>query len=254
MSDATWLALEGRRVIVAGGAGTLGRAIVRGFADANASVAVIDRPTDELQRTAEQAGALPGAVVGEDLRSASACRAAVGQACELLGGADVFVHVVGINLRLPIEDYADRDWDEILATNLSSAFWLTQALIPRFRAQRDGRLIYISSVAGRSGHRNHGPYAATKAGMNQLMRVTAHELAGNGVTANAIAPGYMDTALTERYLAEHPYARERLLSLIPAGRFGVSEEVVSPTLFLASPRASFITGQVLYVDGGRTIV
>jgi NAD(P)-dependent dehydrogenase (short-subunit alcohol dehydrogenase family) len=253
VSDATWLGLEGRRVIVAGGAGTLGRAIVSGFVEANASVAVIDQPR-ALEQAAEQAAALPGAVVGEDLRSAPACRAAVAQACELLGGADVFVHAVGINLRLPIEDYTDRDWDEILTTNLSSAFWLTQALVPRFRAQRDGRLIYLSSVAGRSGHRNHGPYAATKAGIDQLMRVTAHELAGDGVTANAIAPGYMDTALTEAYLADHLDARERLLSLIPAGRFGVTGEVVSPTLFLASPRASFITGQVLYVDGGRTIV
>lgn len=86
------------------------------------------------------------------------------------------------------------------------------------------------------------------------MRVIAHEYAAHGVTANAVAPGYMDTELTQGYLTEHPDKREALLELIPAGRFGTLQEVVDPVLFLCSPRASFITGQVLYIDGGRTIV
>ena len=122
------------------------------------------------------------------------------------------------------------------------------------RGQGHGRLIFFSSVAGRSGHKHHGPYAATKGAINQLTRVIAHEYAAAGITANAVAPGYMDTALTKKYLAEHPDKREELIRLVPAQRFGQLQEVVDPVLFLASERAGFINGQVLYIDGGRTVV
>jgi NAD(P)-dependent dehydrogenase (short-subunit alcohol dehydrogenase family) len=114
--------------------------------------------------------------------------------------------------------------------------------------------VFFSSVAGRSGHKLHGPYAATKGAINQLARVMAHEYAEFGVTVNAVAPGYMDTALTQAYLAEHPEKREALVALIPARRFGTLDEVVGPVLFLASRQAGFVNGQVLYIDGGRTVV
>jgi gluconate 5-dehydrogenase len=104
------------------------------------------------------------------------------------------------------------------------------------------------------GHRNHGPYAATKGGINQLTKVMAHEYAADGVTVNAVAPGYMETALTRAYLDANPSTRDALLGLIPANRFGRLDEVVDPVLFLASDRASFINGQVIYIDGARTVV
>ena len=171
-----------------------------------------------------------------------------------LGGLDVFVHGVGINDRRPIAEYAEADWDAIISVNLSSAFFTAQVALEAMRAQGHGRVVFFSSVAGLMGHRNHGPYAATKGAINQLTKVMAHEYAADGVTVNAVAPGYMETHLTTAYLDAHPAERERLVSLIPAGRFGRLEEVVGPVLFLASRQASFVTGHILYIDGGRTVV
>ena len=244
-----WLGLEGRRVLVAGGAGTIGAAIVGGFLDAGADVGVIDRSRESLSR-------LPAAVTARleaDLRDRHGCRSAVEAAIRQLDGFDVFVHCAGVNDRKPIEQYTGEDWDTIIGVNLSSAFHTTQVVAPHMRDRGHGRIVFLSSVAGRSGHREHGPYAASKAGLNQLMRVTANEYAEHGVTVNAVAPGYMETALTTAYLDEHPEKRRALMDLIPARRFGHTDEVVGPVLFLASRQASFVTGHVLYIDGGRSI-
>lgn len=245
-----WLGLAGRRVLVAGGAGTLGAALVDGFLDAGARVGVVDVSADGLAALEDRVAATREA----DLRSASACRAAVATVRDELGGLDVFVHCVAVNDRKAIEDYTADEWDAIIATNLTSAFHTATEAAVGMRGQRDGRIVFFSSVAGRSGHRHHGPYAATKGAINQLMRVMANEFAPHGVTVNAVAPGYMDTALTREYLAANPDKRDALVELIPARRFGRLEEVVGPVLFLSSRHAGFITGDVMYIDGGRTIV
>jgi NAD(P)-dependent dehydrogenase (short-subunit alcohol dehydrogenase family) len=236
----SWLGLEGRRVVVAGGAGSFGAAIVSAFEEHGASVAVIDVQAGEH--------------IQADLRDPGGARAAMAEAQERLGGLDVFVHSVGINRRKAIEDYTDGDWDDIVGVNLTSAFHTAKAALGPMRERGDGRVVFFSSVAGRSGHKHHGPYAATKGAINQLTRVMAHEYAAHGVTVNAVAPGYMDTELTRQYLADHPGRREALIELIPAGRFARVEEVVGPVLFLCSRQASFITGTVLYIDGGRSVL
>jgi NAD(P)-dependent dehydrogenase (short-subunit alcohol dehydrogenase family) len=240
-----WLGLDGARVLVAG-AGSIGTELVRGFTGAGARVAVGDLDAGRL-------GGLDATPFDVDVRSAEACRGFVSRAREALGGLDVFVHCVGINDRRPIEDYGDEDWDGIVGVNLSSAFWLGQAAVAAMRGQGSGRVIFFSSVAGQLGHKHHGPYAATKGGINQLMKVMANELAAEGITVNAVAPGYVETHLTEAHLAK-PGVRDKLLSMIPAGRFGTTAELVGPVLFLASKQAGFVTGHVLYVDGGRTTV
>jgi NAD(P)-dependent dehydrogenase (short-subunit alcohol dehydrogenase family) len=120
-------------------------------------------------------------------------------------------------------------------------------------AEGKGRIVVLSSVSGLLAHKLHAPYAASKGGLNQMMRVMAHEWASSGVTVNALAPGYIETALTSEYLKK-PGVRDDLVRLVPAGRLGVPSDVVGPALFLSSRHANFITGHVLYVDGGRTLV
>lgn len=235
-----WLGLEAQRVVVVGGAGSFGSALAEAFREAGSAVAVIDvQAGDHIQA---------------DLRDPDAAREAMAQAAAQLSGIDVLVHAAGINRRKPIEEYSDDDWRDIIDVNLSSAFYTARAALPAMRAQGHGRVVFFSSVAGRSGHRHHGPYAATKGGLNQLTRVMAHEYAADGVTVNAVAPGYMDTELTRQYLADHSGRREELIELIPAGRFARVDEVVGPVLFLCSRQASFITGTVLYIDGGRSVL
>jgi gluconate 5-dehydrogenase len=236
----SWLGLEDQRVVVAGGAGSFGAAITEAFEGMGAHAAVID--------------AQPGEHIQADLRDPGAARAAMQEAEERLGGIDVFVHSVGINRRKPIEEYTDGDWDDIVGVNLTSAFHTAKGALAGMRKRGHGRVVFFSSVAGRSGHKHHGPYAATKGAINQLTRVMAHEYAPHGVTVNAVAPGYMDTELTRQYLADHPGRREELIELIPAGRFARVEEVVGPVLFLCSRQASFVTGTVLYIDGGRSVL
>lgn len=249
MSD--WLGLQGKAVLVVG-AGGIGAAAAAGFAAQGARVLVADK--DPARLAAVEPDLRPdGGTSRADLRDAAACRALVAEAAERLGGLDVLVHCVGINLRQPVLEFGDEQWDELIAVNLTSAFRLGQAVGRRMCAQGSGRIVFLSSVSGLLAHAHHAPYAASKGGINQMMRVMAREWAGAGVTVNAVAPGYTETPLTAEYLGRDG-VRQGLEALVPAGRLGRVEDVVDAILFLSSARAAFVTGHVLYVDGGRTLV
>jgi NAD(P)-dependent dehydrogenase (short-subunit alcohol dehydrogenase family) len=250
----TWLGLAEAAVLVAG-AGGIGRGIVEGFAALGARVVVVDGDEARARSIAEELrlDETGGGALVADLRNPEACRDVVERAREQLDGLDVFVHAIGMNLRQPVGDFTDEQWRAIVEVNLFSAFWTAQAAGKIMCGRRGGRIVFLSSVAGLLGHKNHAPYAATKGGVNQMMRVMANEWAPYDVGVNAVAPGYVETPLTAEYLAR-PGIRSGLESLVPRGRLGGVDEVVDAVVFLASRRASFVTGHVLYVDGGRTLV
>ena len=245
MSD--WLGLSGARVLVAG-AGGIGSACIEEFVAAGASVLAVDRDDSRL------AALRPGAATERlDLTSTEGCEEAVAAAQQRLGGLDVLVHSIGVNHRVPILDTTDEDWNRILELNLTSAFRLGRAAGRVMVEAGFGRQIYCSSVSSILAHPDHGPYAASKGGINQLVRVMAREWASRGVTVNAIAPGYVDTELTRAHL-DRPGVRDHYTSMVPAGRLGTVNDLTGPVLYQASRQAAFVTGHVLFVDGGRTLV
>ncbi|MBV9831452.1 MAG: SDR family oxidoreductase, partial [Marmoricola sp.] len=246
--------LEGRAAIVAG-AGGLGGAGALRLAELGARVAVIDRDEARLEALAREAkdAGWDLSTLAHDIGTADASRAAVADAVAAVGTPEVFLHAVGRNDRRPVLELGDDDWDSILTLNLSTAWWLGQDVGRRMVGQRYGRMVFVSSVSAWLAHPHHAPYAATKGGINQLMRVMAREWAAQGVTVNAVAPGYIETDLTRDYLDVGNH-RAELEALVPAGRLGRPTEVADAIVFLASDRAEFITGQVLYIDGGRTLV
>lgn len=253
-SRRAWLGLEGRRVLLLG-AGSFGQACARGYIEQGARLLVADRRKQALAALEESLdAAVDGAcqLVPLDVRTSEDCRELVRLAAEQLGGLDVLVHAVGTNDRRTVRETSDDSWNHVLATNLTSAFWLAREAIDLLRSSPHGKMIFFSSVSGTLAHPKHGAYAASKGGLNQLVRVLAMELAADGIHVNGIAPGYVETNLTVDYLAD-PAVRQDLESRVPMGRLGAVQDVVGPALFLSSHRSDFMTGRVIVVDGGRSL-
>jgi NAD(P)-dependent dehydrogenase (short-subunit alcohol dehydrogenase family) len=251
-ADHDWLGLRDARVLIAG-AGGLGAACAAAFLAAGSRVQVVDAAPE---RAATAIAGTPddrAAATGADLTQAAGATRAVGDICQRWGGIDVCVHAVGINIRKPVLECDDTEWAATVEVNLTTAWLLCREAGRRMTAAGHGSIVVFSSVSGLLAHRNHGPYAATKGAINQMIRVMAVEWAPHGVTVNAVAPGYVDTGLTRAYL-ERDGNRARLEGLVPAGRLSTPEEVAGPVLFLASKQARYVTGHILYVDGGRTLL
>ncbi len=249
MNAENLLSLKGRSILVCG-IGGLGGVVAHYLADQGVSVTAVDVSDIALDALAKKDERIYLRKVNiADEQEVIDLVATVNSETEI----DGLVHAVGVNPRKSVLDTTVEDWDATIQTNLRSAFLIGRELAKKMLPRKKGSMVFISSVAGSLAHKNHGVYAASKGGLNQLLRVMAHEFASSGVTVNGVAPGYINTALTNSYLADRTNY-SRLVSLIPKGELGKPEDILGAVHFLLSESAQFVTGQVLNVDGGRTLV
>lgn len=242
--------LAGQRALVTGSRQGLGAAIALGLAEAGADVICHGRHADagEVVERIRGLGRRTAYIAG-DLARADFCRELVERATAELGTIDILVNNAGAIHRAPAAEYAAEDWDESLALNLSAVFRLAQLTARPMLERGAGKIINLASLLSFQGGILVPAYAAAKGGVAQLTKALANEWAARGVNVNAIAPGYMTTANTAALRADPVRARQ-ILERIPAGRWGQPEDVAGAAVFLASPAASYIHGQVLAVDGG----
>ena len=246
--------LTGKVALVTGGSRGLGRAIAAAYAAQGADVAVNYRgnaaAAEETVSQLRAVGRQAEAIQGDTSAGREACEAIVKAALETFGQVDILVNNAGItrdNLLMRMD--AD-EWDAVLSTNLSGPFWMTRAIARPMMKARSGRIINMSSAAGRMGNAGQANYAAAKAGLIGLTKTTARELASRGITCNAIAPGLIATDLT----ADLPEAAaEAIRTLTPMGNVGSVEDVAAAAVYFASDEARYVTGQVLGVDGGMVM-
>jgi NAD(P)-dependent dehydrogenase (short-subunit alcohol dehydrogenase family) len=186
-----------------------------------------------------------------DVRSRASVRRAVDAAVAALGGIDILVNDAGVNVRKPVLELSEDEWDLVLDTNLKGYFLVAQAVAPQMLARGAGKVINVSSIFGAVAMPNQLAYASSKGGVNMLTKVMALEWAQKGVQVNAIAPTYFETPFVAA-LRNDPERYRFLVERTPMGRFGQPEELVGTVVYLASRASDFVTGQTLYVDGGWT--
>jgi 3-oxoacyl-[acyl-carrier protein] reductase len=244
--------LANQIAVVTGAGRGIGRAIALKFAAEGADVVCVSRTAENAEKVAAEVRALGRKAWARslDVSDGQAVAAAAEQILAEAGRVDILVNNAGITRDGLLMRMSEADWDAVLDTNLKGAFLLTKAFCRALIKQRSGRIINISSVIGLIGNAGQCNYAASKAALIGFTQSTARELASRGITANAIAPGFIETDMTA---ALNDELKAKLLSTIPLGSFGQAEDVAAAALFLASPAARYITGQVLTVDGGMVM-
>ena len=249
---ATMKQLENQIAVVTGAGRGIGRAIALKFAAQGADIVAVDLKTDFVQETVDEVRKLgrKAWAVAANVAEAASVEAAVEQILKEAGRVDILVNNAGITKDGLLMRMSEADWDAVLDINLKGTFLFTKAFSRAFVKQRSGRIVNIASVIGLIGNAGQCNYAASKAGVIGFTKSVARELASRGVTANAIAPGFIETKMTE---ALGPEARAALLKQIPLASLGQPGDVAEAALFFASPAARYITGQVLAVDGGMVM-
>ena len=241
--------LNGRIAIVTGAARGIGQAIAVKLASEGADIALCDVEKDWLTETAGLIAAMGRRVecFAVDVSNGVAVQTAVDQISEKFGKIDILVNNAGITRDTLLIRMSEEDWDKVLAVNLKGAFLFTKAVARPMMKQRAGAIVNVASIIGLIGNAGQCNYAASKAGLIALTKSVAKELAARNIRANAVAPGFIKTKMTEKLTED---IQKKMLEAIPLGRFGLPEDVANVVLFLASDAASYVTGQVLTVCGG----
>jgi NAD(P)-dependent dehydrogenase (short-subunit alcohol dehydrogenase family) len=243
--------LAGRVALVTGASSGIGREIARALSEAGASVVLVARRARELEEARAEVEAEGGraAPLAADLSDRASLRAAAARAREFFGDPDILVNAAGVNRRGPLAEIDDAAWDTTLAINLSAPFFLAQALAPAMVARGWGRIINIASLQSVRAFPMSAPYGASKGGVMQLTRALAEALSKDGVTANAIAPGFFPTELTAPVVND-PARWERMAQSTFAKRNGDLRDLRGTAVYLASRGSDYVTGQTIFVDGG----
>jgi NAD(P)-dependent dehydrogenase (short-subunit alcohol dehydrogenase family) len=246
--------LEGRVAFVTGASRGNGRSIALALANAGAAVACAARALEEVKSAAAEIEAAGGRACGLrlDVTEGGQITAAVKGAEKALGPIDILVNNAGITLEKKTVDVSDDEWDQVLATNLTSMFRCARAVAPGMITRGRGKIINVGSMYGRLGVPRYAAYCASKAAVDGLTRSLAAEWAKHGIQVNCLAPGYMNTDIPRAAMAD-PDTRERFLAKVPARRLGEPAEAAALALYLASPASDFMTGQTVYLDGGQTM-
>jgi 3-oxoacyl-[acyl-carrier protein] reductase len=242
--------LTGRTALVTGASGGIGRAIATALSEAGAKVALSGTRENVLE---EVAATLKGesAIVTCNLSDAEAVDGLVGRAEAAIGPLDILVANAGITRDKLLIQMKDEDWNDVLQVNLGSYFRLTKSAVRGMMKRRYGRIIGITSIVGVTGNPGQTNYCASKAGMIGFTKSIAQEVASRGITANTIAPGFIESPMTDGLPEAH---KEALLGGIPAGRLGQGGDIAAAAVYLASSEASYVTGQTLHVNGGMAMI
>lgn len=245
--------LEGRRALVTGGSSGIGEAMAGALGLAGARVVLVSRRDAELSaavgRLREQG--IDAAALPADLTDVEALRAVAARAERDLGGVDIVVNAAGVNLRQPFAEVTPDAWQAQVALHLAAPFFLAQALAPGMAVRGWGRILNIASLQSWRAFANSAPYGAAKGGVVQLTRAIAQEWGAQGITCNAIGPGFFPTSLTAPVFADAALA-QRHAQQTCVGRNGTLPDLFGATVFLCSDAGSYVTGQTLMVDGGYT--
>ncbi|MCH8347709.1 MAG: 3-oxoacyl-[acyl-carrier-protein] reductase [Proteobacteria bacterium] len=240
--------LKDKKALVTGTTGALGEAIARALVKNGASVAISGTRIERLKGLAEQIGAI---AIPANLSSMEDVDRLAAEAQQRLGGLDILVNNAGITRDSLLVRMSEQDWQDVLKVNLEAAFRLSKACLRGMMKARFGRIISITSIIAITGNPGQANYAASKAGLIGFSKSLAQEVASRGITVNCIAPGFIESPMTDGLSDDQ---KAKLMAQIPLGRMGTPDEIAAGVLYLASDEASYITGQTLHINGGMAMI